>query len=244
MLIDPAIATSVPVPEEMLYRTIDSILLSIHESSWNEELWRMENSTIPARLSQVTTERRVQYLAGRAVAHELLSRNSCQVRLTEDSRYRPIWPRPFVGSIAHAGQWVWCAIGKDDNCAGIGIDIEPVIDQKDLDIIRKQITTDEELESLLSLDLSACELLTVIHAIKESVFKVINPSTNIFLEPSQVMIKMKRDMLIATIKVGETNLELPVKFAQQEDMVLASCLASHQDVGFGKKSREPKIGSR
>lgn len=132
----------------------------------------------------------------RAIARDLLSEAGCDetVELLPQRPNGPIWPRSFLGSLAHDAQIATAAVAPRNALRGLGIDVEPA-EPLPRDIY-KMVVTDRE-DAMIGADLLSARLLFVI---KEAVYKATHPVDRIFLDHHDVEVDLCAG--IATTRTG------------------------------------------
>jgi 4'-phosphopantetheinyl transferase EntD len=121
--------------------------------------------------------------AARIVARELLGELGCSnmTALPKAPSGAPIWPDGIVGSLAHDSQFAIAAVGRRQDVAALGIDIEPA---ESLPFELDLIATPRERLRISSYRYIGRLLFTA----KEAVYKAVHPLDNIFLEHHDVEI--------------------------------------------------------
>jgi 4'-phosphopantetheinyl transferase EntD len=118
----------------------------------------------------------------------------------------PVWPEGLMGSLAHDRQIAVAALARRGDFAGIGIDVEPA-EPIDAELVRIVATATER--KSIAEDLLQCRVL---FAVKEAVYKAVNPLDGVFLEHHDVEVSLTDG--IATTRTGR-----PVRFRY--------CVSSH-----------------
>jgi 4'-phosphopantetheinyl transferase EntD len=131
---------------------------------------------------------KVQRASGavRLVARGLLLRLGLPERAIPKSRSgMPVWPSGIVGSLAHDGQIAVAAVARERQYAGVGVDVEPA-EALDPDLLGL-IATASERETADG-DPYRGRLL---FAVKEAVYKAVNPLDGVFLDHHDVEVCLK-----------------------------------------------------
>jgi 4'-phosphopantetheinyl transferase EntD len=139
---------------------------------------------ISAFASSTTKVRRASG-AARIVARQLMSQFGIEPQaIYKSTTGAPVWPRGFAGSLAHDDRVAIAALTLKARFQSIGIDIEPAepIDPSLLDIIAMP---DERAEALAE----PCRG-RLLFAIKEAVYKAINPLEGRFLDHHDVEVNL------------------------------------------------------
>jgi 4'-phosphopantetheinyl transferase EntD len=132
-----------------------------------------------------TTKVRRASGAARIVARQLMSRFGIEPQIIcKSTAGSPVWPRGLVGSLAHDDRIAIAALTIKARFQSIGIDIEPAepIEPSLLDIIA---TPDERAEALAEPYRGR-----LLFAIKEAVYKAINPLEGRFLDHHDVEVNL------------------------------------------------------
>jgi 4'-phosphopantetheinyl transferase EntD len=139
-----------------------------------EEMDAFANSVIKSRRASG---------AARIVARALLAQlgGSRLTALPKSSSGAPIWPNGIVGSLAHDSQVAIAAVGRRDDFAALGVDIEP---PEDLPFELDLIATPRERLKISSYRYTGRLLFTA----KEAVYKAVHPLDNVFLEHHDIEI--------------------------------------------------------
>lgn len=155
-----------------------------------------------AYLATKEAKRHLEYQRGRALARLALSQidsNLGDADLTPRPEGGPVWPTGTCGSISHTksgNRAVFAtAAAKNTKLAGVGVDIE-IVNRPIKPKIIERITTPAERKRLPDLN-----PLTVL-SIKESVFKALNPITNVFFgfQDAELLEISEGEFKIALIK--------------------------------------------
>lgn len=96
--------------------------------------------------------------------------------IERDSKNRPIWPPSIVGSISHSKEAIFLALGHSNEYLSIGVDIESTARFNGESY--KKFMSDEDLVHVHGL--SDIELRALIFSAKESLYKLLNPLTDIY----------------------------------------------------------------
>lgn len=142
------------------------------------QLHPLEESQLAGRC--LSEQRRKEFALGRWCARRAmaaLSRGQ-EPLLTGPSR-APIWPQGLIGSITHCEEYCAAAVAETKDVAAIGIDAEP---WRGFPLeIRTHVVTENEY-SLSKLGQCDAQSLAVFFSVKESVFKALNPVTDLFFD--------------------------------------------------------------
>lgn len=143
-------------------------------AKYHDEQYSRLCIALPEYLALAPGRRRAEYLAGRYAADVLLRQlGYCSFVLHKGSDGAPCWPEGICGALTHAGNTALCAIDYCDTVAGIGIDVEYLLDDKRSSLIQNTICHKREF-NLLSF-LQPRQRITLLFSAKESLFKAIYP---------------------------------------------------------------------
>jgi enterobactin synthetase component D len=130
---------------------------------------------LPAALNKAVRKRQREYLTGRLCARSALRDagypHDVYPEMGEDRL--PAWPRGWLGSISHSGDYAMAIALPQTGCHGVGIDIQQRVALKVLMDIQSMIAQPAELTQLGQLDVTARLLL--IFSGKESLYKALYP---------------------------------------------------------------------
>jgi 4'-phosphopantetheinyl transferase EntD len=135
--------------------------------------------------------------AARIVARDLLARlGEAGQPIPKAASGAPLWPAGVVGSLAHDDRVAVAAVARRDSVAGLGIDVEPA-EALDPDLLAI-VATPHELRALHGDALRARALF----AVKEAVYKAVNPVDGAFLEHHDVEVDFAAGT--AAVRSGRT----------------------------------------
>jgi len=131
---------------------------------------------LPPRIARSVHKRQAEFFFGRLAARQALQALGSAAAALEigiGSGREPLWPRGFVGSIAHDRRYAAAALDRDTQRRGIGIDIERVVDPELGAALRQTVVSSDELRRLQAADSGwpAAALMTLAFSAKESFFK-------------------------------------------------------------------------
>lgn len=135
----------------------------------------------PPQLQKAVAKRKAEYLAGRFCAKQVLSSlniHPCDILSGNDRA--PIWPDNIIGSITHTQGIAMAMACHHADIAGIGIDIEQLMSDKQEQELQKQILHPEEYSQFKQLAEQISHPLTIVFSAKESIFKALYPSVKQF----------------------------------------------------------------
>lgn len=126
-------------------------------------------------VARAVHSRRLEFACGRACARRALAAVGAAPGPIPVGKHRePIWPDGFVGSITHCEGLVAAVAGRRSVVAAVGIDAEPA----------RPLPAEVRASVLRPMERrpGAAELETVIFSAKESIHKVVFPSTGVWLD--------------------------------------------------------------
>jgi 4'-phosphopantetheinyl transferase EntD len=144
----------------------------------------------PEEIQAIATavpKRRREFLAGRRYARHALVQLGCPpCAIPFDGRRVPLWPKGYVGSIAHSDRVCVAIVGRVDAFRTLGIDLEPdtPLDRELLHLICRP----DEVEHNQTAAERGLDVPKLIFVAKEAVFKAYFPETRRFLEFHDVSI--------------------------------------------------------
>jgi 4'-phosphopantetheinyl transferase EntD len=147
--------------------------------------------------------------AARIVARALLAQlgGSPVTALPKSASGAPIWPNGIVGSLAHDSQVAIAAVGRRDDFAALGVDIEP---PEDLPFEFDLIATPRERSKVSSYRHFGRLLFTA----KEAVYKAVYPLDKVFLEHHDVEIDFEaRKALVRGGRVVDLRFSISSRLA-------------------------------
>lgn len=149
---------------------------------YKSALYTEYNLRVPSSIKKAVNKRQAEFLAGRVVAKVALIEAGfshpnlpdigfCQNRC-------PAWPRRYVGSITHSSTDAICVLSNNKNY--LGVDIEDILSRESASQISHLVHNDCELNLLSTGSFSEAEAITIIFSAKESLFKALYPSINVY----------------------------------------------------------------
>lgn len=170
---------------------------------------------LPVLSERAVEKRRNEFYAGRwcaaACLHELKGR---WIIPSNGENRAPVWPVDFCGSISHTNSWAVAAVSSASQYRSIGIDLESKCGLPGDAEWRALIAKDEEIDRVSRYSTTAP--LALIFSAKESLFKALNPVTDVFFDFC--------DARVADIGSGEIRLtlcrSLDAHYAKGDEFVL------------------------
>ena len=159
------------------------IQCEFHVEHWSPQVAGHYEIDIPDHIQGAVPKRLAEFVAGRALARQLLAEYGCNTQVGHCASERmPLWPAGFVGSITHSNGIAACTVSPSNECAGVGIDIEHWIAEKTTLELASSIWTSAEAEVCSQKEWSQCEALTLVFSAKESLFKALYPQCRKFFD--------------------------------------------------------------
>ena len=163
-------------------------------------------------VARAVEKRQREFATARVIARQLLAEfGVCRYPLLNDDDRVPIWPKDFLGSIAHCNECCLVAVlRKNNGPISIGVDIEPD-DPIDADLW-SVFATEQELRWIKSQNASnSGRMAHLLFSAKEAVYKCVFPITRKFIEFHDVGIEfdLSADVFYPTIR----DLEVTAKFS-------------------------------
>lgn len=132
-----------------------------------------------------STERRLEYIAGRKCARRALSRlGICDASIPVGRHGEPVWPPAIVGSITHCNHYCAAAVARAEHLAAIGIDAE-IEGRVGAQVFNRITSTAER----LLLPSSPGDWKTLVFSAKEAIYKAWFPLTRTWLGHLDVQIR-------------------------------------------------------
>ena len=139
-----------------------------------------------AGLARMGDVRRREYSSGRRVARQALKLlGTPDVAVTTHGR-APVWPPGIVGSITHSRTLALAMVGRSNDVAGIGVDLE--LEGRVTDQLAARVLLDRERERVAENDWP-----TMLFAAKEAVYKAVSPLVGEYLEFADVEVSASTD---------------------------------------------------
>lgn len=139
---------------------------------------------------RASQRRALEFQAGRRAAAGALAFLGIRTEVPRARNGCPVWPTGVVGSISHGAGIAAAAVADSANYAGIGIDIEPVLDPAASAEVRTYVASTDELSLVAKAlpELSDEARVTLIFSCKESLYKCLFPQTLRFMEFDHVRV--------------------------------------------------------
>lgn len=147
--------------------------------------------SMPPELDRAVVKRKASFLAGRCCARGALTEAGFDhgAGVAIGANRCPVWPPGVVGSITHTGRFAAATVARTADMAGIGLDMEPLMDGDTCRRLNQYVTVPIERLSLAS-NLAAPQtlFLSFVFSAKESIFKCLFPLVNRYFDFSDVAI--------------------------------------------------------
>lgn len=176
-----------------------------------ENIWH--KNQLPADLNRAVPKRQAEFMAGRWCVAQLYRQHRVQSQSPwpkiSESR-APIWPKGWTGSITHSSGHAAAVIGSRSNCTALGLDLEPIIEEKTAQKVRGYILHPDE-ERLVTDQLT----LSLIFSFKESIYKALNPILKRFIGFQEVVVSHIDQGQICFSITGPLTADFPEDFPVQ-----------------------------
>lgn len=137
-------------------------------------------------LDRMGDVRRREYSSGRRVARQALELLGISDEAVTTHGRMPVWPSGSLGSITHSRTLALAMVGREENVAGIGVDLE--LERRVTDELAGRVLLKREREQLVEKDWR-----TMLFAAKEAVYKAVNPLVGEYLEFGDVEVTAEED---------------------------------------------------
>ncbi|MEH2920582.1 4'-phosphopantetheinyl transferase [Samsonia erythrinae] len=155
-----------------------------HLSAYDDALFAEANIPFSDALERAVPKRRAEFLAGRCLARDVLSKLGHPGFVLHSAQDRsPQWPENITGSLSHNNDSVLCAAHvRSDELSCVGVDIEGFISDERAQSLWPGIIGDNEYQWFLQRDEPFCCLLTISFSAKESLFKALYPQVRRYFD--------------------------------------------------------------
>ena len=139
------------------------------------------SSTIPA--PNATRKRQAEYLSARLCARQalLLQTGRAALPMQQEHSRAPLWPEHSCGSMSHSHGIAAAVVGERTHWQSLGIDIEKPLTIERAQRLFSAILTPAEQQYYHSLaERDAAQYVTCVFSFKESLFKALNPLTDVY----------------------------------------------------------------
>lgn len=132
---------------------------------------------MPDKVRGAVAKRQAEFLAGRyCAARALAALAADNTEVGSGDNRAPQWPVGTVGSISHTAGRALAVASFDQHCLGLGIDCETLIRPELAERLYDRIATDADSERWRRSEWSKEWFLTLLFAVKESLFKALYPA--------------------------------------------------------------------
>lgn len=126
--------------------------------------------------------RQKQYTAGRVLARQAWAElGVASVPLLNDEQRVPRWPEGVVGCITHTHGWCAAAVGRAEQVAALGVDVEAAT-ALDVDLWERICRSEERAWLHAHAQPAAGLLAKALFSAKESIYKALYPRVRVFLD--------------------------------------------------------------
>lgn len=132
--------------------------------------------------------RQAEFQAGRELAATLLAAAgspATQVGVAADRA--PIWPAGYIGSISHSRMLVGVAVGRRQDVRALGIDIEAIATEREVEAIESVCMRPEE-HDVATGALTRAQFATLLFSAKEAFYKCMHPLTRVEFDFTDVSV--------------------------------------------------------
>jgi enterobactin synthetase component D len=139
---------------------------------------------LPSSIARSVTKRQREFYFGRLCAREAMKRLGAGVADVHIGAHRePVWPAGLVGSISHTRNSAAAVAASARQCAGIGIDLELLIELDQVSSILPIVAGVDEVAVVSSATThDAAQALTLIFSVKEAFFKASYEAVSYFFD--------------------------------------------------------------
>lgn len=167
--------------------------LTYVEQAISLKAWSELSSQAPENIQNAYPKRQSSFYSGRQCAERALAELGQSQRIEIGQLREPLWPKGVLGSITHTSQVAMAVAVQTNTIKGIGIDLEPVLDEDSAKAIYESVLSDVEKQKLddwaVTSGLTELEAITLIFSVKESFYKGIFKQVNRILEFSAIEIE-------------------------------------------------------
>ena len=180
--------------------------------------------------------RQIEFQSGRLAAGKCLESLGLGAEVGSADDRSPIWPTGAVGSISHSDLLVWSTVGLTTDYAAVGIDTEPIADEKTFSHLREEILGPGEAEFGKANGLNSLQTFTTIFSAKECFYKCIYPLNPMFFGFQDARIT-KMDSQTVTIQLTDTSPNqfnnrrpIAVEYSVTQDNVFTACWLRNYEI--------------
>ena len=137
--------------------------------------------------------RRLEFKRGRACAREAMAGlGGSRVAIPVGARREPVWPDGFVGAISHSGEVIAAVVAREEEFAGVGLDVERAVELKQ-GVERLILTEDERAEAPASEPWRSALRFSA----KECLYKAVFPTVRRWIGFREVEVELDAGSFVA-----------------------------------------------
>jgi enterobactin synthetase component D len=158
--------------------------LEFDARSFSPSAFAQAGLELPPLIARSVTKRQREFYFGRLCAREAMKRLGAGVADVHIGADRePVWPAGLVGSISHTRNSATAVAASDRKCAGIGIDLELLVELDQVNSILPVVAGADEVAVVRSATkYDAAQALTLIFSAKEAFFKASYQAVRYFFD--------------------------------------------------------------
>ncbi|WP_164503685.1 4'-phosphopantetheinyl transferase family protein [Pleionea sediminis] len=170
------------------HRALPILLVScdFNAIDFTVSLFKQLGISCPECILQSVSKRQTEFLAGRYVAREALTkiglRGEDDLEIKIGKHREPIWPEGIIGSITHSSSKAICLLAKTRDADSLGIDVEKIISPDKVNDIASIVCIESEIDLVTSNGFDMSRALTLIFSAKESIFKALYAKVGKFFD--------------------------------------------------------------
>lgn len=149
--------------------------IAFDAEAFDARAFQMAGLACPLSLARSVKKRQAEFLFGRLAARRAMHAIGVPpVDVPIGSHREPVWPQGLIGSVSHCAGLAAAVVLHGRSRRGVGIDMEPVVDDQLRDTLLATVVDAAEwawLERLATDSLPLNALLTIAFSAKESLFK-------------------------------------------------------------------------
>lgn len=162
---------------------------------------------IPEKVRKRTVNGQREFRLGRICAQQDLT---CIKEIGINESGAPLWPGLMKGSISHSKDYVIAVSSLSPQTLSLGIDIEQVVSDKRIEVIKRVALSSDEIDLLDSYSSDLInDVATIMFSAKESLYKLINPLSLCYINFHEGIVKnIDFEKSHFTIELKSTKSEL------------------------------------
>lgn len=203
---------------------------------------------LPAQIVQSVPKRQAEYLAGRLLLRQLQQQLALDlVQILPGADRSPQWPAGQQGSVSHSGDLVWAGLGTDPQLR-LGVDLQHWLSAAQYHELAPAILTPQEhhwcqhFQAASDPSMTLPQLLTLIFAAKEALYKALYPDCRQIMEFSAAKVRaLTSQQILLQLTVDWSaawcaGTEIWLDYQLETDWVqvltdVSTCTASGEKVG-------------